>query len=110
MLTTYHLVEFIRPADRGACSPFVGRGVRLCVETQNDLFVNTKASFRNRPVGANTERLTASHLSAADNLSLDDADGIRGRRKHAVDLGACDLGPKLLIRQLPPQRETTDTA
>lgn len=58
VLTTYHLVEFIRPADRGACSPFVGRGVKLGGDAQADLFVKTRAGYGNRQAAAGVELFT----------------------------------------------------
>lgn len=58
MLTTYQLVEFIRPADRGACSPFVGRGIVPGSDAQASLFIKTRAGYGNRPTAAGVELFT----------------------------------------------------
>jgi hypothetical protein len=58
VLTTYQLVEFIRPADRGACSPFVGRGVVPGQDAQASLFIKTRAGYGNRPAASGVELFT----------------------------------------------------
>lgn len=58
MLSTYRLVEFIRPADRGACAPFVGRGVDIESDAEAILFIKTRAGYGDRPAAAGVELFT----------------------------------------------------